>query len=48
MVVDIRLMSLRELKATWNAIHLAVLEEIGTSLMKTEGNIMRNTLFPNR
>ena len=47
MVVDIRLMSLRELKAARNAIHPAILEEISSCLVETEGNVMRNTLFPN-
>ena len=45
LVVDVGFVGLAKLIATWNAVHLPVLDEMSTCLVKAEGNIFRYTLL---
>ena len=39
LVVDVGLVGLTELVASWNAEHFSVLDEMGTCLVKTKRNV---------
>ena len=46
LVVDVSLVGLAELVASWNAEHFSVFDEMSTCLMKTKRNVFGNALLP--
>ena len=45
-VIDVGLVSLAELITTGHAVHLAVLDEMGSCLVETECNVLGYALLP--